>query len=126
MSEGLRGVVVSHGGLCQALVDAVQAITGDVAGLVAVSNAGASRETLLARLAAAVGTGPAVLFVDMHAGSCLQAAVTELRSRSGLVVVSGVNLPMLLDFVFHRDLPAAEAAERAAQAGGQAIRMIEP
>jgi len=33
-----------------------------------------------------------------------------------------VNLAMLLDFVFHRDLPPVEAARRAAEAGSRAIR----
>jgi Phosphotransferase system, mannose/fructose-specific component IIA len=38
-------------------------------------------------------------------------------------VVTGVNLAMLVDFVFHRSLPPDEAAARAAIAGGKAIRV---
>jgi len=33
-----------------------------------------------------------------------------------------VNLAMLLDFVFHRDLTPLAAAQRAADAGSRAIR----
>jgi len=33
-----------------------------------------------------------------------------------------VNLAMLLDFVFHRDIPPADAARRAVDAGSRAIR----
>jgi len=33
-----------------------------------------------------------------------------------------VNLAMLLDFVFHRDILPADAARRAVEAGGRAIR----
>jgi len=36
--------------------------------------------------------------------------------------VTGVNLPMLVDFVFHRGVSAEEAARRAAAKGGEAIR----
>lgn len=124
MSKGLKGVVISHGVLGSALVEAVRVITGDADALVAVSNEGCGRDALGARVADAVGTEECVLFVDLPGGSCLQAAVRCQRERSGIAVVAGVNLAMLLDFVHHRDVGAAEAAERAVQAGAKAIRQV--
>jgi mannose/fructose-specific phosphotransferase system component IIA len=123
MSSPLRGVIVSHAAVAQALVTAVESITGVTQALVPVTNDGCDRDALFAALAAAVGDVPAVLFIDLPGGSCLTSAATYARNRSDLAVVTGVNLAMLLDFVFHRDLSPAEAAQRAAAAGSKAIRI---
>jgi mannose/fructose-specific phosphotransferase system component IIA len=40
--------------------------------------------------------------------------------------VTGVNLAMLLDFVFHRELSLADAARRAVESGAKAIRNPAP
>lgn len=122
MSE-LRGVVVSHALLAESLVKAVVAITGIEGALVAVSNEGCDGPSLTRRLSEAVAGQPAVLFIDLPGGSCLTSSLREARGRSDLAVVTGVNLAMLLDFVFHRDGTPAEAARRAADAGGKAIRV---
>ena len=123
MSEPLRGVIVSHAALAEALVQAVAAITGLDDALVAVSNDGCDAETLTQRITEAVGGRPAVLFIDLPGGSCFTSSLREVRGRSDLAVVTGVNLAMLLDFVFHRDVTPAAAARRAAEAGGKAIRV---
>ncbi len=123
MSSPLRGVIVSHAEVAQALITAVANITGVTDALVPVSNDGCDREALFASLAAAVGDAPAVLFVDLPGGSCLTGAASYVRGRHDLSVVTGVNLAMLLDFVFHRDLSPGAAAERAAAAGTKAIRV---
>ena len=123
MSSPLRGVIVSHAAVAQALVTAVANITGVTDALVPVSNDGCDRDALFAALTAAAGDTPAVLFIDLPGGSCLTGAARYARGRSDLAVVTGVNLAMLLDFVFHRDLSPAEAAQRAATAGSKAIRV---
>ena len=46
----------------------------------------------------------------------------HLRSLQGVKVVTGVNLAMLVDFVFHVSLDAEAAAEHAMAAGTKAIR----
>ena len=69
----------------------------------------------------ASGSGP-VVFVDMASGSCLFAALRRLRAVPSVRVVTGVNLAMLVDFVFHRSVSAAAAAERAVAKGGEAIK----
>lgn len=124
MSEqgSLRGIVVCHGHLAGALVEAAEQITGIADALVPVSNSGCDRGGLEARILAALDDRPAVVFVDMATGSCLFAVLNRLRARPDVKVVTGVNLAMLVDFVFHRSLGAAEAASRAVTTGEKAIR----
>ncbi len=124
MSEegAARGLVVTHGTLADGLVDAVRRIAGvEDDGLVPISNEGQSRETLCAILEAAAGTERAVIFTDMGTGSCAVAARLTCRDNGRRVVVSGVNLPMLLDFVFHRDLPFSELVPRLLERARKAV-----
>ena len=123
MSEGLRGVVVCHGKLAGALVEAAESISGVTGALVPVSNTDCDRNLLEQRVAEAVDGRPAVVFVDLASGSCLFAVLKRLRALEGVKVVTGVNLAMLVDFVFHRDLAPDAAAERVAAAGAKAIRI---
>jgi mannose/fructose-specific phosphotransferase system component IIA len=123
MSEELQGVVVCHGSLAEALVRAAEQISGLAGVLVPVSNTGCDRDALEERVLAAVNGRPAVVFVDLASGSCLFAVLKRLRSQESVKVVTGVNLAMLVDFVFHRSLSPAEAATRAAAAGEKSIRI---
>ena len=122
MSE-LRGIIVSHAAVAQALVAAVRAITGIDDGLTAVSNEGCGTEALAERLREAVGEGPALLFVDLPGGSCMTSSTRYAKQHADIAVVTGVNLAMLLDFVFHRDISPEDAARRAVDAGAKAIRV---
>ncbi len=123
MSEPLRGVVVCHGKLAGALVEAAESISGVTGALVPVSNSGCDRDALGDRVVQALDGRPSVVFVDLSSGSCLFAVLKRLRSTPGVKAVTGVNLAMLVDFVFHRSLSPEEAAARAAAAGGRAIQV---
>ena len=121
MSEGLRGVVVGHGGGAAGRVAAAEEISGLRGVLVAVSNSGLDKAGLEARVLEAVGGVPAIIFVDLPSGSCLFAAMRQLPSHPELRVVTGVNLVMLLEFLFHRERTLDEVARRAAESGARGI-----
>jgi mannose/fructose-specific phosphotransferase system component IIA len=123
MSDALRGVVVCHGSLAKALVEAAESISGVTGVLLPVSNSGCDREALEQRVAEAVDGRPAIVFVDLASGSCLFAVLKRMRALPGVQVVTGVNLAMLVDFVFHVTLEPGAAAERAIAAGTKAIRI---
>lgn len=124
MSEPLKGIVLTHAGLSDSLVRAVFEITGDDESLIAVSNVGLGHDRLCDLVAELTLDSPTVVFVDLPGGSCLQAVITATRRRADVALVSGVNLPMLLDFVFNRHVTATEAAERATSVGTLAIKAI--
>jgi mannose/fructose-specific phosphotransferase system component IIA len=121
VSAPLVGVVVAHGDLAEALVHAVEEVTGIQGALIAVSNRGCDRHSLEARILEAVDGRPGLVFVDLPTGSCFFAARHGLGRLPEARVVAGVNLSMLVDFVFHRDAGLAAAEERARAVGGQAI-----
>jgi mannose/fructose-specific phosphotransferase system component IIA len=125
MSETLKGVVACHGRLAQALIDATEQISGVSGVLLPVSNTDCDRGLIERRIADAVGDGPAVVFTDLANGSCLIAAATLARRQAPgrVIVVTGVNLAMLIDFVFHRELPLADAARRISATGQKAIQV---
>ena len=122
MSDGVRGLVVAHASIAAGLVDGVRQIAGagDDA-LAGISNEGCSPETLRERLSAALGSGPAVVFTDLGSGSCAFAARRIALERPDTAVVTGVNLPILLDFVFHRDLPLPQLVERLVEKGRSGV-----
>lgn len=117
----LTGVVVAHGNLAAAMIDAVERIAGAGSGLRAVSNTDCDRGRLEERITEAVGSGPGIVFIDMPSGSCMFAAMHKLKSNSDVRVVTGVNLAMLLEFVFHRDGPVDEIATHVADVGARAV-----
>lgn len=110
--EEVLGILVGHGKLAEGLLDAVREITGSREGLLSIDNQGMTPETLEQCLDEAIADRRAVVFVDLPSGSCAFAA-RRLRTRhERLAIVCGVNLPLLLDFVFHRTLPLEEIVER--------------
>jgi len=121
MNEPLHGVVVCHGDLATALVAAVEEISGIPGALTPITNTGADRTALENRVAAAAEGHATVIFVDLPSGSCLFAAMRRLAGREGVRVITGVNLAMLLEFVFHRDLDLDALTARIVEAGARAI-----
>ena len=112
MSEPVRGVIVAHADLAAALVHAVESISGVSDALIPLTNRGVPPEELRDRVESAVGKGPAIIFCDLGSGSCAFTSRLVARRRPGIAVLSGTNLPMLLDFVFHREMEVPALVDR--------------
>jgi len=69
-------------------------------------------------------TGARVIFTDLPAGSATIAARRIVKEDPGIVLVSGVNLATLLDFVFNTAMSPTEAARTAAERGKASLIVV--
>lgn len=120
----VKGVVVTHGQLGGALVDAAEEITGVTGALLSLSNQGVGPADLRQSIVEAMGDDPTVVFVDLASGSCGFAANTAMRGNSSVAVVTGVSLPMLIEFLFHRDMELQELSQRLVDKGRGNIKAV--
>lgn len=117
-----RALVAGHAEFAAGLVSAVEMITGRGNALVPIQVAGLCGDDIQALLLASLKeSGARVIFTDLQAGSCTMAARRVLREVDGVVLVAGVNLPMLLDFVLSTTDDAGIAATAAAERGRTAV-----
>lgn len=123
MSEsGVRAVLLGHGGMPDGMVDAVRHITGcDEETLSPLSNRGMSPDALAAEVVRRIGDAPAILFTDLQSGSCGFTARRIRESSPDIVVISGVNLPLLIDFVMNRQQPLETLVPRLLDRGHAGI-----
>lgn len=118
-----RAIVAGHGALPAGLVSAVEQITGRGNALIPFSNTGLGREEIESGLRDLLALhGVKVIFTDLPGGSATLAARRVLHDTPGLVIVTGVGLAALMDFVFcEPGMSASEAGARAADKGRAAI-----
>ena len=118
-----RAIVAGHGALPEGLVSAVEQITGRGNALVSFSNTGLGREEIESGLRDLLALHDVkVVFTDLPGGSATIAARRVLHDTPGLMIVTGVSLAALMDFVFcPADMPASEAVARAVDKGRAAI-----
>jgi len=117
-------LLVTHGVLGDELVRTVGAILGPQTDTITISNSGLSSDALTTaienRLSEIPSDAPVVLFTDLAAGSCGIASRRIAPSERPFRRITGVNLPMLLEFFHYRDtlsldelLPRMEAKGKA-------------
>ena len=110
MSGRVPGLLIGHSTFAASLLDVARAIAGPVDDVPCLTNAGRSPEALAEEIGATIDRLglPAVLLIDVAGGSCFAAARRAMRGRAGAHLVTGVNLPLLLDFLQKRDRLEAE------------------
>ena len=119
-------LIVTHADLAQALVRAAERVVGTIEDVTLLSNEGLSRLDLEDAIEASVKDWKdgGLLLTDFWGGSCHTTGVSAARRHGEVVIVTGVNLPLLLDYLHNRDrFSAAELAERLQQKGRDSIRV---
>ena len=119
-------LIVTHADLAQALVHAAERVVGPVGDVTLLSNDGLSRDDLEAAIEASVAgwAHGGLLLTDFWGGSCHTCGASAARRHGEIVIVTGINLPLLLDYLHNRDrFAVGELAERLQQKGRDSIRV---
>ena len=122
---GRCGVVVAHGRLGEGLLSALSRVAGEQDFLWALSNedlGGAELEAEIAAILEERSAGrEAYLLSDMEGGSCGQACRRLLARGTVKAVLYGVNLPLLVEFVFLQDQSFERFVTAAVEKGRRAL-----
>jgi PTS system mannose-specific IIA component len=119
-------LIVTHADLAQALVRAAERVVGSIENVTLLSNEGLSRDDLEDAIETCVRDWKegGLLLTDFWGGSCHTCSSAAARRHGEVVIVTGINLPLLLDYLHNRDrLSVPELAERLQQKGRDSIRV---
>ena len=120
-----RAVVVGHGEFAAGLVSAVRGICGREERFVTLSNQDFPADQLEQRLREETSARDVrVVFTDLPAGSAAMAARRVSRDMPELIIVTGTNLAVLLEFALSSADTPLEAARAAAEKGRASIALL--
>ncbi|NOZ55380.1 MAG: PTS sugar transporter subunit IIA [Calditrichaeota bacterium] len=125
----VAGILVTHGPVADALIQAATGILGPVEHLAGLSVTGLSLSAIQSRLRSLVHgyaeRDGVLIMASLRGGSCWNAAARVAHEVANVRVVSGVNLPMVLSFVTKREhLELNELAQVIANDGTRGITLL--
>jgi mannose/fructose-specific phosphotransferase system component IIA len=107
----VRGIIIGHGDFAKAMVSTAEHIVGEQTGLVILSNRGCSCDSLAMHITDMIHRGDidnTIVFLDLPGGSCTISCYKILKDHPDLKIISGINLPMLIEFFMLREKYSAE------------------
>jgi len=120
-----RALVAAHGDLAVGLVSAVERITGRGSMLATLTNSGLGADEMEATVRDRIEReGIRAIFTDLPSGSWTMAARRAMRGNEEVVLVTGVNLAALLEFVMRDDLDPAAGARACVDRARAAIGAV--
>jgi PTS system mannose-specific IIB component len=106
----LRGII-GHGDFAEAMLKTAEQIVGEQAEVEVISNRGLSCDSIVDTINGAIlkdDVDRTIIFLDLPGGSCTISCYSLLKEKRNLHIISGVNLPMLIEFFMLRDKYAAD------------------
>ncbi len=109
----IHGIILTHGPIGDAMIEAVRGIMGLDEGLHSLIVNNMSVTEISSRLSALIHAPEVVqdgviVMASLKGGSCWNVAVAVAKDHAHVRVISGVNLSMVLSFVTKRDLLTLE------------------
>lgn len=124
-------IIVSHGEMANGVFNAVRLIIGQHTGIEIISlKDNDSIDELQTRIETAIkkleqSCDGILVFVDLFAASPFNAAARASAKHKHVEVISGLNLPMLLETILQREaLTLSEAAKLAKESGQNGIKIL--
>lgn len=106
MLDGIALLLMSHGNFAKAAIDSAELIVGEqtnfeTLGVYTVDDVEVLKEEMLQKISSLDTTKGLVVLTDIIGGTPINLA-SQLLSQEKVVVVSGLNLPMLLEVLMNR------------------------
>jgi mannose/fructose-specific phosphotransferase system component IIA len=123
----VQGVIVTHGRLGEELLRTAELIIGPQKRIAVISNVDRSHQSLSSEIeryvSEALDEGArVVLLADLGSGGCGRACAAVTARYPDALLACGVNLPMLLEFLYHRDRAGpAELKDRLLRKGREGV-----
>lgn len=125
-----RLILMSHGHLAQELHKSAQMIMGEIDGLFTVSmldsdGLDGTREKLRAVLDQAGSEAEVIIAVDLLSGTPCNVAVQAMYEHPGLRVITGLNLPMAIEYAAADMEDVDELAKYLWEVGHDGVILVE-
>lgn len=106
MSDSIALLLMSHGNFAKAAIDSAELIVGkqtnfETLGVYTVDDVEVLKEEMLQKVSSLDISKGLVVLTDIIGGTPINLA-SQLLSQDGVIVVSGLNLPMLLEVLMNR------------------------
>jgi mannose/fructose-specific phosphotransferase system component IIA len=128
----ITGIIVTHGNLAEEFIATARSIYGDFSGICPVSNAQMSPQALTEKLDSLVtdalsnDSDGVLILTDFFGGSCSHACLSMEQKHDRVRMVTGVNLPMLLAFLYRRsEVPFENLPGELVERGVKSIQELD-